>query len=216
MLWINGCKGLAIIRFGVSFINLPWRSRHFHDRRTKEILQCNEEAGIQETTKTYTSTSGKNCAILISSVFGKKSQQYINYNKISPLKWFWPNSSYPFILNWNVHVSVLQEKYLIFFMPVEAENQRMWRNIGLLGFEGKTLNWHISYWTMVFLDFFSLLLGCILWERKNEMGGRKRMFIAYKYYHLFFFLPSEQIARSGVWYCNTATIWHHCYGSNLS
>lgn len=126
MLWINGCKGLAVIRFGVSFINLPWRSRHFHDRRTKEILQCNEEAGVQETTETYTSTSGKNCAILMSSVFGKKSQQYINYNKIShfTLKWFQPYWNYPFILNWNVHISVLHEKSLIFFMPEEEENQR--------------------------------------------------------------------------------------------
>lgn len=52
MLQINGFKGLAVITSG--FIILPWRSRHFHDRRTKEILQCNEEAGIQETTEAYT------------------------------------------------------------------------------------------------------------------------------------------------------------------
>lgn len=58
-------------------------------------------------------------------------------------------------------------------MPEEAENQRMWRNIGMLGFEGKTLNWHISYWTMVFLDFSAFCLavyferGRMKWEGEN-------------------------------------------------
>lgn len=38
---------------------LLWRSRHIYDRRAEEILQCNEKAGIQKTTKTYTKTRGK-------------------------------------------------------------------------------------------------------------------------------------------------------------
>lgn len=38
---------------------LLWRSRHIYDRRAEEILQCNEEVGIQKTTKAYTKTRGK-------------------------------------------------------------------------------------------------------------------------------------------------------------
>lgn len=41
------------------FMFLLWRSRHIYDRRAEEILQCNEKAGIQKTSKTYTKTRGK-------------------------------------------------------------------------------------------------------------------------------------------------------------
>lgn len=40
-------------------LSLLWRSGHLHDRRTEEILQRHEEAGLQETTKTDTSASSK-------------------------------------------------------------------------------------------------------------------------------------------------------------
>lgn len=48
---------LVLTRF--IFISLPWRSRYLYDRRTEEILQCDEKAGIQETTKANTSARGK-------------------------------------------------------------------------------------------------------------------------------------------------------------
>lgn len=50
----------------------------------------------------------------------------------------------------------------------------MWRSRGLLGFEGKTLNWHISYWTMIFLDFCAFCFvvyfgrGRMKWEGGNR------------------------------------------------
>lgn len=55
---------MVIISF--DFIPLLWRSRHLYDRRTEEILQCNEKTGIQKTTKTYTTTRGKNVYVDLS------------------------------------------------------------------------------------------------------------------------------------------------------
>lgn len=40
---------LCILRWG----------RYLYDRRTEKILQCNEEVGIQETSKTHSKTLGK-------------------------------------------------------------------------------------------------------------------------------------------------------------
>lgn len=216
MMGINGCKGLAVIRFGVSFINLPWRSRHFHDRRTKEVLQCNEEAGIQETTETYTSTSGKNCAILMSSRFREKSQQYINYNKIShlTLKWFQPFWNYPLILNWNAYISVLQEN-LSYFLCLKKQSIKDVKKYRLVGFWGENFE-HTSYWTMAFLGFWAFCLVVYFGRGRMKWEGGNRSLLHKNTITFSFFLSSEQIARSDVWYCNKASIWHHCYGSNLS
>lgn len=49
---------MLVISFGI--ISLLWRSGYIYDRRTEEILQCNEKTGIQKTTETYTKASGKN------------------------------------------------------------------------------------------------------------------------------------------------------------
>lgn len=58
-------------------------------------------------------------------------------------------------------------------MPEEAENQRIWRNRSLLGFEEKTYSWQMKkLLDSSFLRFFSLLLGCIFWE-EEEGNGRK-------------------------------------------
>lgn len=36
------------------FLPILWRSGYLHDRRTEEILQCNEETWLKETTKAHT------------------------------------------------------------------------------------------------------------------------------------------------------------------
>lgn len=47
---------MILINFDI--ISLLWRSGHIYDRRTEEILQCNEKTGIQKATETYTEASG--------------------------------------------------------------------------------------------------------------------------------------------------------------
>lgn len=54
---------MIVISFDI--ISLLWRSGYIYDRRTEEILQCNEKTGIQKATETYTEASGKNELILI-------------------------------------------------------------------------------------------------------------------------------------------------------
>lgn len=41
------------------FVPLLWRSGYLHDRRAEEVLQCNEETRIQETTETNPQAPGK-------------------------------------------------------------------------------------------------------------------------------------------------------------
>lgn len=54
---------MIVISFDI--ISLLWRSGYIYDRRTEEILQCNEKTGIQKATETYTKASGKSDLILI-------------------------------------------------------------------------------------------------------------------------------------------------------
>lgn len=54
---------MTVISFGI--MSLLWRSGYIYDRRTEEILQCNEKTGIQKTTETYTKASGKSDLTLI-------------------------------------------------------------------------------------------------------------------------------------------------------
>lgn len=54
---------MIVISFDI--ISLLWRSGYIYDRRTEEILQCNEKTGIQKATETYTEASGKSDLILI-------------------------------------------------------------------------------------------------------------------------------------------------------
>ena len=54
---------MVVISFDI--ISLLWRSGYIYDRRTEEILQCNEKTGIQKATETYTEASGKSELILI-------------------------------------------------------------------------------------------------------------------------------------------------------
>lgn len=51
-----GCVDMILINFYI--IPLLWRSGYIYDRRTEEILQCNEKTWIQKATETYTEASG--------------------------------------------------------------------------------------------------------------------------------------------------------------
>lgn len=69
---------------------LLWRSGHLHDRRTEEILQRHEEAGLQETTKTYTSASRKTLSAqtvgstLSNLTYGVRVEVLTNYCSLVP------------------------------------------------------------------------------------------------------------------------------------
>lgn len=60
-----------VIVTSFSLFALLWRSRYFYDRRTEEILQCNEKVGFKETTKAYTTTSSKNKNFVFLHLFKK-------------------------------------------------------------------------------------------------------------------------------------------------
>lgn len=57
---------MIVISFDI--ISLLRRSGYIYDRRTEEILQCNEKIGIQKATETYTKASGKSYLILTSLI----------------------------------------------------------------------------------------------------------------------------------------------------
>ncbi|KAK2532517.1 Scn3a [Columba livia] len=61
----NQQKKKIIISFDI--ISLLRRSGYIYDRRTEEILQCNEKTGIQKATETYTKASGRNCSPFVNS-----------------------------------------------------------------------------------------------------------------------------------------------------
>lgn len=60
----------------------------------KKYYNAMKKLGSKKPQKPIPRPAVRMCAILVSSTFGKKLQQYINYQKISPLtlKWFRPNS----------------------------------------------------------------------------------------------------------------------------
>lgn len=118
--------------------------------------------------------------MLFLCVFGEKSQLYTNYNKIShlTLKWFQPYSNYPFILDWNVHICSARKISHFFLNAWRSRESKNVKKYRLVGFWGE--NFELAYKLLDngFLRFLSLLLGCIFWKKKNEIGGSKQMCIA--------------------------------------
>jgi len=57
------------------FAPLLWRSRHFHDRRTEEVLQCHEKTGLKEASETHSPTSGE---YVIKGTEGKNLQSRLS------------------------------------------------------------------------------------------------------------------------------------------
>lgn len=77
--------------------------------------------------------------------------------------------------------------------PEEVENQRTWRNIGLLSFERKTLNWHISYWMIVSLDFWAFSLVVYFGRERMKGDSGNRCLLHKNTITFYFFFPQNKL-----------------------
>lgn len=92
-----------------------------------------------------------------------------------------------------MYMCLFCRKNLSYLLCLRKQNQRTWRNIGLLSFERKTLNSHTSYWTMVHLDFWAFCLVVCFGRGRMKWEGGNRYLLHKNTITFSFFFPQNKL-----------------------